>query len=199
MEALRTTRSQEKKLWEWKKDWFRKLHESRSIGQSRKFESNSLKFNWKKKRKMYFLEISFSRQNENFDLNEFDIWLSWLYVRLGCVQGAGIALTRLTVGVSRPLAFTRCRSRSRCFSCCLNERFEQLVITIRNVTVASLVANYWPQSCASCEQTNQRNSKNFSHKRQMNFTMWKKNSNRYSEPPTRMKKKKNRTICCSIW
>lgn len=38
---------------------------------------------------------------------------------------------RLTIGVSRPLAFPRCRSSRWCFRSGLHERFQKLVVAIR--------------------------------------------------------------------
>lgn len=61
----------------------------------------------------------------------------------GRVQGAGITLTRLTIGVSGPLALPRrrpgCRSLRRGF----HQRFQQLVVAVSQVAVCVFVAQQW--------------------------------------------------------
>lgn len=61
------------------------------------------------------------------------------------MQGAGITLTRLTIGVSGPLAFPWRCPRCRRFRRRLHQGFQQLIIAVSQISICVLVAEQWAQ------------------------------------------------------
>lgn len=65
------------------------------------------------------------------------------------MQGAGIALTRLTIGVSRPLALARGCPGGRTLGRSLHQRLQELVIAVCDVAVGRLVPQNGAQQSSS--------------------------------------------------